>query len=1025
MNKTRFSKKLLSVVLSCACVLSSFAFGAASTASAVTTTDTATTSVQPTTGDASTFSWDNASVYFLLTDRFKNGNTSNDHSYGRTLDANGSPVSGWSTAPGTFHGGDFAGITQAINDGYFTNLGVNALWISAPYEQIHGFCGSGDASGNFAHYSYHGYYVLDYTNTDANFGTKEEFKTMVDTAHAKGIRVVMDIVINHAGYNNLLDMEQYGYGTLKSGYENYKYQLTNVGGMHEFIDYTSSSWSKWWGAGWVRSGLPGYTAPGGSDTTMSLAGLPDFKTESSEQVGIPEFLKTKWTKEGTYNDKAAKYGSSDTVNGYLTKWLAEWVRTYGIDGFRCDTAKHVEMGSWAKLKAACTTALKEWKSENPSKKVDDLDFWMTGECWDHSIGWGYDSYYTVGGFDSMINFQFSGSGVPGSSSIGGIYTSYANSINNNDKFNQLTYISSHDSNLCRSGDMNYQGSAFLLLPGAVQIFYGDETNRPLVSGMPFDGNGGSGHSLRSDMNWSAVSSSATLAHWQKVGQFRNNHIAVGAGVNTAVSATSGTAFTRTYDKGEISDAVAACIGASANTNVSIEVGSLYSDGTTVVNAYDGTSAVVTGGKATFNSGANGTILIEGPTSTINGSVKGASSFYDKEDVTVSLKGVDSATATITEGDGSVETKTVVDGQTLTIGTKSPVATKITIRLQASSGDEKIDKTFTFTKKDPDAVISVYFDNSSYNWKTINAYIYDESGSTVVENAKWPGVEMTLDSKTGYYKIDVPDELTNGQVVFAESATSPNRYPADKQPGLAINGSSKLFSANNTWEDYTGPIKPTDPPTEPVTVPPTQPSITLVRGDANGDNKVTIADIVLIQRYLASAETLTETGLEASDVNIDGDTNTRDIVFIQRYKALFDDPYGIGEKFISKISPTAGPTSPTQAPTVKPTEAPTQAPTQSDKRTIEFIDKYKWGVASAYYWSASNKTMLTWPGTAMTKIGTEGGFDKYSITIPNDATMIIFNNNNGGQQTVDITIDTTKTGYYPSGGSGKYITVTAY
>ncbi|MBQ2474482.1 MAG: alpha-amylase, partial [Ruminococcus sp.] len=112
---------------------------------------------------ADDFTWDNANVYFLLTDRFYNGDTSNDHSYGRTLDANGNPLSGWNTAPCTFHGGDFAGITQKINEGYFDNMGVNAIWISAPYEQIHGFVDSGGESqpAHFAHYSYHGYYVLD------------------------------------------------------------------------------------------------------------------------------------------------------------------------------------------------------------------------------------------------------------------------------------------------------------------------------------------------------------------------------------------------------------------------------------------------------------------------------------------------------------------------------------------------------------------------------------------------------------------------------------------------------------------------------------------------------------------------------------------------------------------------------------------------------------------------------------------------------------------------------------------------
>ena len=161
------------------------------------------------------FSWDNANVYFLLTDRFYNGNTSNDHSYGRATDANGNALSGWQTAPGTFHGGDFAGITKKINEGYFDNLGVNAIWLSAPYEQIHGYVTPGEPN-DFAHYSYHGYYVLDYTEPDANFGTKQEFQTMVDTAHEHGIRVIMDIVMNHAGYNTIKDMLEFNFGSFKN-----------------------------------------------------------------------------------------------------------------------------------------------------------------------------------------------------------------------------------------------------------------------------------------------------------------------------------------------------------------------------------------------------------------------------------------------------------------------------------------------------------------------------------------------------------------------------------------------------------------------------------------------------------------------------------------------------------------------------------------------------------------------------------------------------------------------------------------
>lgn len=757
------------------------------------------------------FSWDNASVYFLMTDRFYNGNTSNDHSYGRALDANGKPLSGWNSAPGTFHGGDFAGVTDKINEGYFDDLGINAIWISAPYEQIHGYVDSGE--GHFAHYSYHGYYVLDYTETDANFGTKQEFQTLVDTAHKHGIRVIMDIVMNHAGYNNLADMLEYNYGTItnRAGAESYLHKLTNVDGMHNNIDYQSSSadWGRWWGSSWVRSGLPGYSE-GGGDLQMCLSGLPDFRTESTSSVSIPTFLQEKWKKEGTYNTKISKYGSSDTVSNYIVKWLSEWVETYGVDGFRCDTAKHVEQASWKKLKTSCVSALNTWRKNNPGKVGADWDedFWMTGECWGHGLG--YSPYYSEGGFDSMINFSFSGSGVPAIGSLDGTYQNYASTINNQANFNALTYISSHDSNLAR-GNLMYQGSAFQLMPGGIQIFYGDETNRQLVPGMNFDGDGGSGHSLRSDMNWSTADKSI-LAHWQKVGQFRSKHVAVGAGNHQQISAynaSTGYTFSRSYDDGETTDGIIAVIGAPANTKISVNVSSMWGNGTTVTNYYDGTKAVVANGKAEFNSGANGTILIEGPQSTISMSLKGAYSFYDSETVTVSLRGADTATVSVNGG----QSFTVRNGDTFKIGDGIAPGTVFEVVMTATNDVETLQKSFSFKKKDPNAVTTIYFDNSSYKWSTVNAYIYDESGSSVIENAAWPGEAMSLNSD-GLYEIEVPDDLVNGRVIFNAGNGSPNRYPGDQEPGLEIKETDMIFKAGNSWTPYDGekadPTKPVDP-----------------------------------------------------------------------------------------------------------------------------------------------------------------------------------------------------------------------
>ena len=754
---------------------------------------------------ADDFSWDNSTVYFLLTDRFKNGDTSNDHSYGRATDADGNPLPGWDTAPGTFHGGDFAGITQEIESGYFDDLGVNAIWLSAPYEQIHGYVDSGVG---FAHYSYHGYYVLDYTEADANFGTKEEFQTLVDTAHKHGIRIVMDIVMNHSGYNTIADMEEYGYGTLLPGALDFKYKLDSVSALNDHIDFKTSEtdWGKWWGPDWVRSGLPGYSEGSGGDLQMSLAGLPDFRTEATKSVSIPPILETKWTKEGTYNEKVAKYGSSDTVSNYIVKWLSEWVSQYGVDGFRCDTAKHVELGSWKKLKDSCVKALKTWRSNNPGKPGADWDedFWMTGEHWDHKVG--YDGYYSEGGFDSMINFDSSGTCLPGASAINGKYQNYASTINTRDDFNVLTYISSHDSALARCDDMIYQGSAFLLLPGGIQIFYGDETNRKTVPGMSFDGHGGSGHSLRSDMNWDSIDKEE-LAHWQKVGQFRNRHVAVGAGDHqqiTAYNGSTGYTFSRSYDDGTVADNIIATIGAPKNTDIAVNVSSVWSDGSTVTNFYDGTTTTVEGGKAVFNSGANGTILIEGPISTINMSLKGKYSFYDSQVLTVSLRGADFAMVSVNGGTPF----RVVDGDTFTVGEDIELGAEFTVTITASNDEETSNKSYTYKKKDPAAVTRIYFDNSQYQWNKVNAYIYDESGSNTLENSAWPGEAMEYDLKTGYYLMEVPEGLEEGRVIFNAGKSSPNRYPADAAPGLEINGKSMIFSYGNKWESYNGSTIPT-------------------------------------------------------------------------------------------------------------------------------------------------------------------------------------------------------------------------
>ena len=772
-----------------------------------------TTASSTSASNADTFSWDNANVYFLLTDRFENGDTSNDHSYNRGLDQNGNVIS-YADTSATFHGGDFAGITDKIEEGYFDDLGVNALWISAPYEQIHGYVIGGDGSESFAHYSYHGYYVLDYTQTDANFGTKEEFQTLVDTAHEHGIRIVLDIVMNHAGYNTIQDMNEYGFGTLTSGWQDAYYRSSGINNAtyHGAIDYSSSAsdWSKWWGADWIRCGLPGYTEGGSDNRTMSLSGLPDFITESSKTVGIPQILKTKWTQEGRYNTEYSKltsYLSSHnmkmTVTNCISYWLQSWVREFGIDGFRCDTAKHVDLASWATLKNACVEALDDWKAKNPDKALDEEDFWMTGEVWDHGVY--KDDYYTSGGFDSLINFSTQGGGLLAKERVADTYQGFADSINSDPDFNVLSYISSHDSVLAR-GNSIYNGSAFLLCPGAVQIFYGDETDRPVDSNAQANGQ----HNLRCDMNWDDMNEE-TLAHWQKVGTFRNNHIAVGAGQNASLTSNDGVAFSRIYadTSKNISDKIAAVIGCTSNTEVTVDVSSLWADGQYLVNAYDYSCAVVTNGNVTFNSGANGTILIEEPDGKPLASVIGNSTFVGTEEVTLSLTGADYAKVSVDGGKKFL----AHDGDTFTIGEKAYNDDVVKVTVEATNANGTRTAVFSFHKVaeiveppvvSEDPTVPVVKD-VIYVKSDFVPYVYAWKGSSTALAGSWPGTKMTETSDDGYYKLEL-NSSDNYNVVIHNGSGRQTKDITDLSGGTWI-------TVNN---DMSYTIDKTDSVIQPVT-----------------------------------------------------------------------------------------------------------------------------------------------------------------------------------------------------------------
>lgn len=489
--------------------------------------------LEPSAAPTGQFRWAGATVYFTVTDRFANGDPGNDHSYGRQSDRN--------LEIGTFHGGDFAGLTDHLD--YLQRLGVNALWITPPFEQIHGWVGGGD-QGDFRHYGYHGYYALDFTQPDANLGTRKEMRRLVQEAHKRGIRVVMDVVMNHPGYSTLQDMQTFGFGGLFKGFEQYlpdrwgdwrPKSYENYHAYHALIDYDHPDWSRWWGKDWVRAGIADYDQPPSATINPvkgSLSFLPDFKTESEKPVDLPIFLQNK-------ADTRAINLPDTTVRGYLITWLTQWVRDFGIDGFRVDTAKHVEPEAWAALKKSAQQALEAYRALHPDQPLPAKDFWMVAEVFPHSVT---RSRWFDTGFDAVINFDFQQEALAGARCLPNlepVYASYSRTLHGDKPFNVMSYLSSHDTKLFSTiADGNNilekrAAAALLLTPGTAQIFYGDESGR-------LRGPSGSDptQGTRSDMNWAEVANGTAepiLSFWRKLGQFRHRHPAIGAGLHRQIS----------------------------------------------------------------------------------------------------------------------------------------------------------------------------------------------------------------------------------------------------------------------------------------------------------------------------------------------------------------------------------------------------------------------------------------------------------------------------------------------------------
>ncbi len=321
--------------------------------------------------------------YFVLPDRFSNGDPTNDEGAapGGSLAETGFLVDD----KGFYHGGDFAGLQSRLP--YLDNLGVTALWITPPLRNLPTQPDSTTTYGFSA--AYHGYWILDYENADPHLGTNAELIALIDEAHARGIKVFFDLVINHTA-----DVIEYAEGV--SSYRDktdYPYQDAD-GNIFDDRDYAGGS-----------------TFPP-LDPATSFPYTPIFSTPDDATAKIPAWLNNPiyYHNRGnsTFAGENSLYGDffglddlftehPDVANGMIDV-AKNLISTFGIDGLRIDTVKHVNDELWTQF---VPEVLAHAAAEgNPN-------FFIFGEVFDGDPGY-LSRYTTELPFPSVLDFGFDG-----------------------------------------------------------------------------------------------------------------------------------------------------------------------------------------------------------------------------------------------------------------------------------------------------------------------------------------------------------------------------------------------------------------------------------------------------------------------------------------------------------------------------------------------------------------------------------------------------------------------------------------
>jgi glycosidase len=274
-------------------------------------------------------------IYFLLPDRFDNGDVRND----RGGLAGGRLATGFDpTAANFYNGGDLAGVRQRLD--YIKGLGATAIWLAPVFanKPVQGAAGQESAG-------FHGYWITDFTRVDPHFGSNADFAALVDAAHARGLKVYMDIVVNHTAdvirYKEC-DGRPCPYRSIAD------YPFTRKGGVAgAAINSGFAGDGDAGAANWARLSRPDFAytphIPAGEERARTPAWLNDISLYHNRG-------------ETTFRGESSLYGDfvglddlatehPRVVNGMIAIFK-DWISRFGIDGYRIDTAQHVNPAFW-------------------------------------------------------------------------------------------------------------------------------------------------------------------------------------------------------------------------------------------------------------------------------------------------------------------------------------------------------------------------------------------------------------------------------------------------------------------------------------------------------------------------------------------------------------------------------------------------------------------------------------------------------------------------------------------------------